>query len=290
MITAPVPIPSYTQGFARCRADSAHPRRWEALAGAWMPPLGVTGDTLVDVSGYGNHGTLTNGPTWEAEAPGWAMNCVAASSTYVAVPDSPYINIQANQSYSFAVRFRTSQASDKRIFAKRDSASPSAGYFAFVKSSTGGTFTINFDVGSANAKLIGNTQVNDGEWHTAVARVQGEEGELWIDGALDVADSDPNFAAGCVSTTEMRIGAGTALLNYFNGDFAGLAIWKRALSAEEATNPFALFQPRRKMTYMIPAVGGPYRAATGQAFHTGVSAGQTFHTGQTAGQIDGRCG
>ena len=59
-VWTPQHTPSYKQGFARCAAESDKPDLWTGLPGLWMPSLGVTGDTLRDISGYGNHGTLTN--------------------------------------------------------------------------------------------------------------------------------------------------------------------------------------------------------------------------------------
>ncbi len=53
------PDPSYTRGYARNAAESANPGAWKGLVGAWVPMLGSTGLRLRDVSGYGNHGTLT---------------------------------------------------------------------------------------------------------------------------------------------------------------------------------------------------------------------------------------
>jgi hypothetical protein len=52
-------IPSYQQGFAT-RSLSKRPNLWRGLVGCWKPSLGVTGLTLRDVSGHGNHGALTN--------------------------------------------------------------------------------------------------------------------------------------------------------------------------------------------------------------------------------------
>jgi len=51
-------LPSYQQGYARGPDMSLYPQTWRGLVGAWVPALGRTGDTLFDVSGFGNHGTL----------------------------------------------------------------------------------------------------------------------------------------------------------------------------------------------------------------------------------------
>jgi hypothetical protein len=70
-------VPSYKAGYAKSASESAHPNLWDGLVGAWMPSLGVTGDTLRDVSGNGNHGTLTNmdaATDWVATSKGLALD------------------------------------------------------------------------------------------------------------------------------------------------------------------------------------------------------------------------
>lgn len=50
--------PSFVTGYARSAAESAHPELWNGLVGAWVPALGVQGNTLFDLSGHGNQATL----------------------------------------------------------------------------------------------------------------------------------------------------------------------------------------------------------------------------------------
>ena len=69
--------PSYQAGYARNASESENPKLWDGLVGAWMPSLGVTGETLRDVSGNGNHGTLTNmdaATDWVATSKGLALD------------------------------------------------------------------------------------------------------------------------------------------------------------------------------------------------------------------------
>lgn len=55
---------SYANGFAPRDGQPLYPELWRGCVGAWTPCLGPTGLTLRDWSGYGNHGVLTNGPSW----------------------------------------------------------------------------------------------------------------------------------------------------------------------------------------------------------------------------------
>lgn len=69
--------PSYKASYAKNAGESENPHLWKGLVGAWMPSLGVTGETLRDVSGNGNHGTLTNmdaATDWVATSKGLALD------------------------------------------------------------------------------------------------------------------------------------------------------------------------------------------------------------------------
>ena len=61
---------------ARNASEAAYPHLRRGLVGAWVPSLGVTGNTLRDVSGRGSHGVLTNmdaASDWEMTATGRAI-------------------------------------------------------------------------------------------------------------------------------------------------------------------------------------------------------------------------
>lgn len=51
---------SYHNGFAPRDMPPLYPQLWNGCVGAWCPSLGVTGNTLYDWSGLGQHATLTN--------------------------------------------------------------------------------------------------------------------------------------------------------------------------------------------------------------------------------------
>ena len=90
-IWTPQHTPSYKQGFARNASQSNNPGLWKGLAGLWMPGLGPTGLSLRDISGHGNHGTLTNmdpATDWVLGDPrygGWALE-FSAITEHVLLP------------------------------------------------------------------------------------------------------------------------------------------------------------------------------------------------------------
>ena len=52
--------PSYASGYAKSASESAKPHLWKGMVGAWAPNLGITGDTLRDISGKGSHASGDN--------------------------------------------------------------------------------------------------------------------------------------------------------------------------------------------------------------------------------------
>ena len=65
---------SYLNGFAPRDGQPLYPSLWKGCVGAWNPGLGPSGLTLRDNSGFGNNGTLTNGPTYAASQGKYAMS------------------------------------------------------------------------------------------------------------------------------------------------------------------------------------------------------------------------
>ena len=89
---------------ARNASEAAHPHLWRGLVRAWVPALGVTGDTLRDVSGRKHHGTLTNmdlATDWQASDGGWCLD-FDGTNDYVLLPAR-----SAELPFSLSVWFRS---------------------------------------------------------------------------------------------------------------------------------------------------------------------------------------
>ena len=70
---------SYANGFAPRDGRPLYPELWRGCVGAWAPCLGPTGVTLLDWSGLGNHGTLTNLTASAAWTPAYGRHSVTFS-------------------------------------------------------------------------------------------------------------------------------------------------------------------------------------------------------------------
>lgn len=69
-----LPQPSYAQGFAHSQAEAAYPQSWDKLQALFVPALGHSGNTLLDLSGKRQHGTLQANVTWEMTPEGDSIN------------------------------------------------------------------------------------------------------------------------------------------------------------------------------------------------------------------------
>lgn len=81
--------PSFKQGYARSASQSANPHLWRGLVGAWVPELGVTGNTIHDVSGRRNPAT-NNGAAW-TPLQGWTLDYEGGTDN-ITIPISNTLN------------------------------------------------------------------------------------------------------------------------------------------------------------------------------------------------------
>lgn len=91
--------PSFKSGYAKSKDESASPQLRDGLVNAWVACLGVTGNKLLDVSGYGDHGDLTNmdpASDWVVGTQGYALDFdgtndyINLTSSFKALKDSPF--------------------------------------------------------------------------------------------------------------------------------------------------------------------------------------------------------
>lgn len=101
--------PSFKQGYARSAGESKHPALWRGLVGAWNPALGVTGNTLHDISTFKNHGTLINmdpATDWVIGQNGYALD-LDGDNDSIPIENNPIFDfIQTTSLFSLCVRVK----------------------------------------------------------------------------------------------------------------------------------------------------------------------------------------
>ena len=288
MVLARLHTPSWRQGFARYRRQPAYPGLWDGLAGAWLPALGPTGSTLRDISGRGNHGTLTSmdpatdwgttnkrGLPWGLEFDGSAnyVNCGNQSSLsmtdqvsfggWAYLPVGGAGTLWGKNYLEYDCEFREAST---RILA----------FFGDGSSSSVASWTL--------ASLALN------QWHHIIVTLTKSTGvvHLWLDGVRQVERSTTPRGSG--GSNNFNIGRRTLGSKYFGGSIGAVHVYNRILAPDEIRTLYrdrlALVR-RRAMVFPadVTAVPGPYDVAAGLPYVAGSVAGDAYTTGSVAGDV-----
>jgi len=196
---------------------SRYPWMWKDLAGSW-PLLEGRGLRTFDVSGNGNHGTLTGGPTWARDAKHpYAIDCDA---------DTKYILLDNTVTWAgdktiawWGVR---ASGTYGQIFARNGF----AGY-SFITSMTSGTL-LRMETDQNNDRADGTLNDTDTTgWHHYALVQTGTSVQMYQDGvALSMADST-------IINTSITADILGSLLTGSELKFADPRIYSRPLSATE---------------------------------------------------------
>ena len=243
--------PSYASGYAKNASQSAHPNLWDGLVGAWMPSLGVTGETLRDVSGNGNHGTLTfmdAATDWVATSKGLALDFDGVDdyvelsngildpnqdftvSTFVRVKDaSSYKTIISNSTYTGSLQIRIENNNQVRII----------------------------DSYQADVSTFSNFTASINTWYGIVVNRSSDVYRLYVDGEFKSSFSSSNV----YSTQPKTIGTNYNNTERFNGDISNVSAYNRALSPSEIkqlyVDSLAPFRRKQRVSVAVPAAVAP---------------------------------
>ena len=230
------------------------------LVGAWCPSLGPSGYKLLDRSGRGRHGTLTNmdaASDWVASPGGWALD-FDGSNDYV-VLDSQSGLMSNPLTLSGWLLTSTTNNRQSVVFSSAPAGNAS-NWAVTVNFNSGGK--LNFWNNAAGPFVHSASAVNTGEWvHWAVTRdAGGLNARIWIDGRLDASGT-----SGFLPQTGSQIAA-IGRAGGFNGYYmaqqcADLGIWHRTLTGAEVGALYRagqgglgrLLAQRRRRVYGIAA-------------------------------------
>jgi hypothetical protein len=187
-----------------------------------------SGSTWTDLSGEGNNGTLTNGPTFSSDNGG--------SIVFDGTDDQ--INCGSSDNFAFGTGDFTIE-----FWCNPDIIGTQV---TISISSTGTNSTANWQIRYGSSKvrwiysgtqdIFSSSTVSTGEWTHIVATRSGTTLTLYINA---VSEGTGSSSADLSDNGTLRIGCSRAQGNHFDGKFSNLKLYKgKALTAEEVAQNF----------------------------------------------------
>lgn len=222
----------------------------QGLLGAWCPSLGATGYTLLDRSGRGNNGTLTNmagQSNWPASGTGTAINFDGTNDVVIVPGSTAYLSAVW---FSFWFRLTSaltaSSGSQYVLFAANtETTSPfrqtmTVGFnlgLSGAQVNTGKLVIITYDNNAtpqdSGAYTTQNFSSATGVWYHASGGWTGTAWRLFINGISDTNAINAGRASTSTPVTPMLIGSQNSFGRATPVQMDDLRIYNRALTQSE---------------------------------------------------------
>ena len=256
--------PSYQAGYARNASESENPKLWDGLIGAWMPSLGVTGETLRDVSRNGNHGTLTGmdaATDWVATNKGLALE-FDGSDDRVLAGDLETLD---NMSIQFTVRVNSNPGSFRGFLGAVGYTGQDydSGFNLDMGSASTTAFeTLSFEGGIRRVSFGTNLMVSSvdfGVWCNMCLVVSSSEITLFLNGVKESSATRLNNSTSTIGMNDFVIGKRpySGVNTCVEADFANVSVYNRTLSPSEIKHLYvdslAPFRKKQRVSVAVPA-------------------------------------
>jgi hypothetical protein len=194
------------------------------------------GTTWRDLSGNGNNGTLTNGPTFNSEKGGSLI--FDGTNQYTTISSSNTFNQTTQITVSVFVYISQVLACCDTFISKYTQVNSSADGLKWILRMEGSKVSWYTNTGSYT-NILSNTSLSLNQWYFLTGLYNGSERQIFINGILDKTGSmtgsliDNNL-------TPVRIAASgyQGVSEYFKGRVAMAQIYNRALTANEVQQNF----------------------------------------------------
>ena len=230
----------------------------DGLVGYWSPWLGSSGYRLLDRTGRGNHGTLTNmdaGTDWVGATIQGKSGCVLniQDSQWADCGLAPGLNFTGPFAVAAWVR-NISGAFDFGIVSKMTTADDYKGWGLITTAGTNGKLRAYWNQGPRATSATTVTQVS--AWQLLSMQWTGTSAQIYINGGLDA--SSAYSLAPDASASTLNIGRYVYPDRSMRGDLAEACVWNRSLTRSEHFELYRLcpgwYQPYQRKRYAF--VGG----------------------------------
>jgi hypothetical protein len=209
------------------------------------------GNRAWDVSGYGNHGTLTNmDPATDhvLTERGRALD-FGGTDDRVVIADVPSLDIAGNVSVAVWARVGGNTTNFQGVVAKGDSTSNSRFNYAITLSNTN---KWRFIIGNGTESIVAEeTSADDGLWHLKAGTADGNMVRIYSDGSQSKQVSQTITPAGNANPLFLATFYSSSALYHFVGSIALVGVWCRALLPYEIqqlyTDEWVMHRLRRRV-------------------------------------------
>jgi hypothetical protein len=232
---------------------SANAGVFDSVAG-WWPMYEGSGQTVHDLSGKGNNGTLGSTAGVDANDPSWIKGFLFGSALhfdgndFVRIPDSNALSPQ-NVTVSLWVRATGSPGAFKYVLGKGADGCDTASYGLYTAYIGGLRFYITDTHGQM--QWSGDAQPDtlwNGKWHHVAGTWDGSTPKLYVDGKLvPGATASPGSTIDYNKPTTGDTGIGNFLGTcdlYYTGDVDDVAIFSQALPIDRYWSALSLLFPK----------------------------------------------
>jgi len=242
----------------------------EGLVGAWCPSIRGSGFTLPDLSGYGNHGTLTNmaADDWVSSQYGRALD-FDGTDDFVSINKTPSARFFATDfSISFWYQARVNSGGYRLFWETQGYRAQTGGLAIYQNNAQVEVWKHTTGVGFTNMiNVAGGVGLN--VWkHLALIRQSGTLA-LYLDGSSQGTFSDNQDYDVDNLTNQFNFGGGRTAF-YFLGLMDSLLTHNRALARSEirilASRPGIGLVPQRRVVYDAPKTRRRNHALIGNMF------------------------
>jgi len=196
-----------------------------------------SGTSWTDLSGNGNNGTLTNGPTFNSDNGG---SIVFDGTNDNALLPINFFSYPSLTTFSISLWFKSSQSNGGTLFGQQNTNNPSSanGYVPVIYLQSNGLIRIEpFWTNSISNNIVNTNPLNNNIWHCITTTYNNGTNKLYVNGGY-VTERTGLSLVSYTSTYYYIIGAGFSGgrglgSDYFFGNISNFVFYNRELSLAE---------------------------------------------------------
>jgi len=228
------------------------------LVGLWHFDEGA-GTAASDSSGYGNHGTLIDGPLWVTAGKFGDALSFDGTDDYVQIANESNFDFERDDPFTLEAWVKTSSNATLRIITKMQNVLPKTGWSFFTYDDSSGPllYFVLRNNKTDKIRVHGSTDITDGLWHYVAVTYDGSSTasgmQIYVDGVGETMQTtDDNLTASTLNDVKLQISGREGSIHVFNGEIDEVRIWDRALLPEDILNPAISVEKKADTEFAYP--------------------------------------